>query len=138
MGELAAGAFPYISMGGAPQPNTRLIIDRFLKRGDQPPVLWTLEHSDVEVDGWLQAAQPLVVPENVVSVVGSHWARGRPGTVHVQADWEEARIHHYVDLISQRCRRCTLHETGMRMAAARLSERLQVLDSEGRDDVMEL
>jgi len=106
--QLASVSFKYISVGGTVFPGisgetpSRIIIERFRFRNDKEGryVAWSMNSADENVDTWLHAAQPLVVPENVISIVGSHWARGRPGTIHVEVDWKEARIHHYVDLVS--------------------------------------
>eukprot|EP00927_Polykrikos_kofoidii_P018546 TRINITY_DN18606_c0_g1_i1.p1 TRINITY_DN18606_c0_g1~~TRINITY_DN18606_c0_g1_i1.p1 ORF type:complete len:796 (-),score=111.19 TRINITY_DN18606_c0_g1_i1:263-2650(-) len=126
--DLAAVAFPYIAVGGKPMKDARLVIERFQHVGSQPVVRWHLG-ANHEVEPWLQAAEPIVVPENVVSIVGSHWARGRPGTIHVTADeFKDGRIHHYVDMIKPRCIECTIFDGSMRAAAERLRKRLNDLD----------
>jgi len=123
--ELAAISVQYVPMGGPPQPDAPLIIERFIFRSDHKFVVWETPDADEdEVESRWEAAQPLVVPENVVAVVGSHWARGRPGTVHAEADWTEARIYHYMDLVGPRCIKCTTADASMLPAAARLRERL--------------
>lgn len=138
---LASVAFRYVSYGGPPRGPPRrgadldgglLNIERFEHRGQQQIVKWSMDTFDANVDSWLEAVQPLVVPENVVSVVGSHWARGRPGTIHVEVDMEEARIHHYVDLLKQRCRQCTVLDPALRGPAARLRQRMNDLAAGAR------
>lgn len=122
--QLAGVQISYQAVGGPPVLGTRLVIERFQYRGPGTNLVWTMDLKDVKVDTGLDAAQPLVVPENVVAVVGSHWARGRPGTIHVQPSVSEARIHHYLDLLSPRCQLCEEPEFGMREPARRLRRRL--------------
>ncbi|CAE8584415.1 unnamed protein product [Polarella glacialis] len=47
-----------------------------------------------------RSGSPLVNPDNVLELLSSHWARGRPGTLHLDSSSVPAglRVHHYMDL----------------------------------------
>merc|ERR1712129_555136 len=116
----------YLSMGGPPQEDARLVIERFQHSGIQLQVVWNSSTPELPMDSWVEAGQPLGIPENVVAIVGSHWLRGRPGTIHVEAELGEVRIHHYLDLHGPRCKAC-VDSVGLQPAMMEAAARLRKL-----------
>eukprot|EP00746_Dinoflagellata_sp_MGD_P082682 gnl/MRDRNA2_/MRDRNA2_328429_c0_seq1.p1 gnl/MRDRNA2_/MRDRNA2_328429_c0~~gnl/MRDRNA2_/MRDRNA2_328429_c0_seq1.p1 ORF type:complete len:523 (+),score=53.86 gnl/MRDRNA2_/MRDRNA2_328429_c0_seq1:208-1569(+) len=89
--------------GGHVFTNSCLVIGRFLHRQHSSAYSKWTHQEDRQVTRYLDhAGAVLVNPENVLSML-THWARGRPGTIHMQLPASILRINHYVDIFRDRC-----------------------------------